>query len=410
MGVLRANVNGQWVDMAVGAPGPTGPPGPQGPQGAASTTPGPPGPTGPQGPQGPLGPASTVPGPAGPTGPVGPQGLVGPQGPTGATGSTGPQGLKGDLGPTGATGPQGPKGDTGPASTVPGPTGPTGATGAQGPKGDTGATGPQGPKGDTGEQGPAGTSGLDQATADARYINVTGDTMTGALTLQNGTQSLPISVDGTGKVLIGDGAGTNTSKRVTVPISGQNAGYANGGLELRNTWSGAAVALHAISAGQLYATKADGSAGGLTAGAIGNPNDGTTLNATYQAWYLSDTPTAGNQKFGIGKVPTVALDVKGQVAATGQISTANNVVAVQGSVYTCNVSNVGMVNADVNVLALQGVVLRPANDAAKQAKVAPDGTFTIKGGQEINPWVQMTQAAYDALGTKDPKTLYVIVG
>lgn len=25
-------------------------------------------------------------------------------------------------------------------------------------------------------------------------------------------------------------------------------------------------------------------------------------------------------------------------------------------------------------------------------------------------WTQMTQAAYDALGTKDPNTLYVIVG
>jgi len=253
MGVLRANVNGQWVDMAVGAPGPTGPPGPQGPQGAASTTPGPPGPTGPQGPQGPSGPASTVPGPAGPTGPTGPQGLVGPQGPAGATGPTGPQGLKGDIGPTGATGPQG-------------------------PKGDTGATGPQGPKGDTGAQGPAGTGGLDQATADARYINVTGDTVTGALTVN------------------------------------------------------------------------------------------------------------------------------------GALATSNNVVAISGTLYSCNVSNVGYVNADVNVMALQGVNLRPSNDAAKQARVAPDGTFTIKGGQVINPWRQMTQAAYDALTPKDSNTLYVIVG
>lgn len=25
-------------------------------------------------------------------------------------------------------------------------------------------------------------------------------------------------------------------------------------------------------------------------------------------------------------------------------------------------------------------------------------------------WVQMTQAAYDALGTKDPNTLYVVIG
>jgi hypothetical protein len=31
-------------------------------------------------------------------------------------------------------------------------------------------------------------------------------------------------------------------------------------------------------------------------------------------------------------------------------------------------------------------------------------------GQPVNPWVEVTQAAYDALATKDPQTLYVVVG
>ena len=32
------------------------------------------------------------------------------------------------------------------------------------------------------------------------------------------------------------------------------------------------------------------------------------------------------------------------------------------------------------------------------------------GQNRINPWVQITQAAYDAIGTKDPNMLYVVVG
>ena len=126
-----------------GPQGPQGPPGPTGPTGADSTVPGP------------TGPVSTVPGPTGPTGAdstvPGPTGPIGPTGPTGATST-----VPGPTGPTGATGAD---------STVPGPTGPTGAQGVAGP------TGPTGP-------------GLDQAASDARYVNVAGDTMSGALNVQ----------------------------------------------------------------------------------------------------------------------------------------------------------------------------------------------------------------------------------
>ena len=45
----------------------------------------------------------------------------------------------------------------------------------QGPAGPAGATGPTGPA------GPAGAGGLDQTTADSLYVNIAGDTMTGAL-------------------------------------------------------------------------------------------------------------------------------------------------------------------------------------------------------------------------------------
>jgi len=89
-----------------------------------------------------------VPGPEGPPGPVGPPGA---QGPPGADSTVpGPQG------------PQGPKGDTG-------------ATGSQGPPGATGSQGPagaQGPKGDTGSQGPTGAPGVVQAVVAGTNVTV----------------------------------------------------------------------------------------------------------------------------------------------------------------------------------------------------------------------------------------------
>ena len=149
---------------------------------------------GPPGPEGPAGPT----GPEGPVGPPGVDGAVGPAGPSG------PQGPPGSPGPTGATGPSGPQG-------IPGTEGPPGpltlirghvATAAELPTGavvgdawvtdDTGhawvwegdvwadmgqVVGPPGPP------GPPGTGGLDEATADARYVNVSGDFMDGALLL-----------------------------------------------------------------------------------------------------------------------------------------------------------------------------------------------------------------------------------
>jgi len=177
-------LNAEGLESKLGEMGETGPPGPAGPvgpPGAASNVPGPAGPqgdpgpigvsgpAGPQGVPGPVGPASTVPGPQGPQGNQGPQGVAGPTGATGPQGDTGPagiQGPKGDPGATGATGPQGLKGD-------PGATGPTGATGATGPQG------PQGPVGPTPDMSAYSTT----AQANGLYVNVTGDSMTGTLTI-----------------------------------------------------------------------------------------------------------------------------------------------------------------------------------------------------------------------------------
>jgi Collagen triple helix repeat (20 copies) len=88
--------------------------------------------------------------------------IVGPEGPQGDQGIQGPPGVQGPVGPQGVVGPQGPQGNTG-------------SQGPQGIKGDTGDVGPQGPQGIPGE--------MTQAACDTRYVNITGDTMTGMLTL-----------------------------------------------------------------------------------------------------------------------------------------------------------------------------------------------------------------------------------
>lgn len=56
-----------------------------------------------------------------------------------------------------------------------------------------GAPGPAGPVGPAGPAGPPGAGGLDQATADARYVNIDGDTLTGPL-LAAGDPTAPLGV------------------------------------------------------------------------------------------------------------------------------------------------------------------------------------------------------------------------
>ena len=115
----------------------------------------------------------------------GPAGPPGPTGPAGATGATGPQG------PTGATGPQGPTGNTGPQ-------GATGTTGATGPGVATGGTSGQVLTKNTATNFDTGwTTPFSQATADARYLQLTGGSLAGALTTSTFTEIPEIATPAT---------------------------------------------------------------------------------------------------------------------------------------------------------------------------------------------------------------------
>lgn len=50
----------------------------------------------------------------------------------------------------------------------------------------------------------------------------------------------------------------------------------------------------------------------------------------------------------------------------------------------------------------------PKGDKGDTGAQGPKGDTGAQGAQGV--WVQMTQAAYDALPVKDPNTLYVIIG
>lgn len=65
----------------------------------------------------------------------------------------------------------------------------------------------------------------------------------------------------------------------------------------------------------------------------------------------------------------------------------------------------------------EGDITAPKGSVYAHTAGADNVTFYVKGSGAGNtgwvalrPWVQITQAAYDALGTKDPNTLYVVVG
>ena len=78
------------------------------------------------------------------------------------------------------------------------PPGTVSIPGVDGPPGPQGPPGEQGPPGATGPQGPPGSGGLDQATGDARYVNVTGDVMTGNLDMSPPSGAASVRLDPVG--------------------------------------------------------------------------------------------------------------------------------------------------------------------------------------------------------------------
>lgn len=309
--------------------------------------------------------------------------------------ATGLQGPKGNTGPPGATGPQGPTGNTGAASTVPGPTGPPGVTGAtgaastvpgpQGPQGATGATGaastvpgPAGPQGATGTQGATGPAGATGAqgppgAANAAYSATWSWTTKTADAAANGQVGINNAawVSATQVNLNEKTTGNVDTTNFMARIKVGDEFYIQQKTDATR-WGKYQVTGTPTDQGTWWSwpvTYEDSS------GAPPNGSADTTVSFLTQGAQVEEwLGGAGAPAAGLGKIGDWYLDQTG------------------GGVYE---------KTATSVWTLRTNITGPTGAAGPTGATGPQGP---------QGWVQMTQAAYDALAVKDPNTLYVIVG
>lgn len=392
---------GMWtpsVDGTAGSVGPQGPPGPQGPAGPA-------GPAGPEGPRGPAG-AQGAPGPAGADGVDGAVGPEGPRGPAGAQGATGPQGVEGPQGIQGPQGAQGPaglglqfKGEVDAEADLPAtgntqgdfwvvndPLNPNhvwvwdatagawvdggpiqGIQGVQGPQGVAGPQGPAGPTAvstDAGNISKLGTDGkiFTPATDVTGFLKKTGDTMTGQLGL-TGSGTTPLRI------------GSDAANYNLTMLPNQEG----------MVWQFNATPLLTVTKDNVQSRKP------------------LMLEADPTVDLEAATKKYVDGKFaGGGYVLPIATDkaLGGVMIGTGLSITAAGVLSAAATPLTPATATV-----------LGGIKVGTG------LAVTADGTLSASGGGVTNPvegsvaglvmWVG-TQAQYDAIATKDAKTIYSI--
>ena len=442
----QGNVGAPGAQGAVGPIGPAGPAGGVGPQGepgpaGASGSAGAAGPVGPSGPVGPQG-IPGIQGPAGlgitykstvatvddlpataaqgdlyvvetplpahgwvwdaddsawvDAGPVqGPQGVVGPVGPVGPAGEVGATGAAGAPGVAGAAGPMGPQGEVGPAgadSTVPGPAGPVGAQGdpgPAGPAGSDGAPGAVGPSGPAGADGAPGVAGADGAVGPAGPSAVSKDAGNSSVL---GTDGLIFTPSGSGPAY-------------TLPVATASV---LGGVKV-------GTGLSVDGTGVLSATVATGflpTTGGTMTGTITAP---TTVPALTFG-------TSGYNVFGASGGVAVRSNTTNITTFTGasvtygvQLITANTATAVRfGSAGPSLGVSAGVIQSSsvIDAAAAPTAANHLTNKAYVDAQVASAGssvTNPVAGSSAgLTLWTG-SQSAYDAVATKDPKTVYMVV-
>ena len=456
----------------IGLTGPQGPQGPQGDIGPTGPT-GPQGPTGPTGPKGDIGLTGPT-GPKGDTGTTGTTGTTGPQGPTGPTGPTGPKGdtgTTGTTGPQGPAGPTGPKGDTGTTGTqgiqgiqgAKGDTGTTGATGPTGPQGDIGPTGPQGPTGPTGPKGADGTgvtilgSYATEGDLNAAHPsgNANGDAyiVAGNLFVWNGTIFENVGVIQGPQGDIGPAGPTGpqgpkgdiglTGPQGDIGLTGADGPQGPAGADGLQGPTGATGPQGDIGlTGPTGATGPQGDIGptgptGPTGntGADGPQGPQGDIGLTGATGPQGDIGPTGPQGDVGPTGPTGPQGPKGDTGATGTVSydspaftgtptaptppAATNTTQlattafVQGQGYLKTIplasgATVGGVQVG-NGLGMSGNYLYTKTGAS----LGIDGSSMLQvvdtAGTTLKFW-RGTQAAYDAIGTKDTNTLYFISG
>ena len=374
-----------WIDAGQiqgpqGVEGPAGPAGVAGPQGV----PGVPGVDGATGPAGAAGPQ----GEAGIQGPVGPAGVDGAPGADGAVGPVGPQGVPGEVGPAGVQGEPGVAGDAGPVGPA-GPEGPVGPAGVDGAPGEVGPAGPKGDKGDTGADGAAGSPGVDGAQGEVGPAGPAG---------AEGPVG-PVGPEGPQ----GPKGDPGTGSAYTLPVA---TATVLGGVKV-------GTGLSVDGTGLLSATVATGflplSGGTMTgtitvpSGSIGMAVNGTSYNML---------GGSGGVAFRSG-TSNIINHTSAEIAAFVPITTSAGAVGVRFGSGGPSLSKSGTSiasSAPITVAAAPAGPNELANKIYVDSAIATSGVANPVAGSTagLTLWTG-SQSAYDAIGSKDPKTVYMVV-
>ena len=269
-----------------------------------------------------------------------------------------------------------------------------------GPAGPQGPAGDPGPQGDPGETGPEGQTG---APGDSMWEDISG-----ALTYADGLVVIdPGPGSGTGPVL---GIRTNNGMAF---LSGNSSSYL--------TFSGAIVVPGIYLSGaigyQVFGLTQDFNGANLTA--IGSASfSGASSNVKMYSDYNAAQGQA-NQGYihryanrASGAYPQAAY----QVYDSADSSVIPYMISSRGFGWLRNSKTdepVWVMQAaasqTANILEARDSTGTPVASISATGELDATGPLTVAGAQ-INPWVKVTQAEYDAIVSPDPDTLYVVVG
>jgi hypothetical protein len=300
----------------------------------------------------------------------------------------------------------------------PGPTGPQGIQGPAGPKGDPGPIGPEGPQGDTGPAGPQGQTGPPGPLDVLTDVDVAAAAAGTILTkMPNGTwMGRPNGI-----------SSLNTLTDVTAPAStpaGKVLGTtATGQWEPVDPPASPGGGLPPATSTQTHEWNYGGSGNATTPGDLkvnttSSPPNSLRINLTDRtgadrtAWL---TAIRAGTVVTLAQGPTIAtFTVSGTPSTAGSGSSAFRSMsgAWSGAPITAFTGPGVAISVSVQAAAPDGSVLSLAGGQPvwgdTSALVGPPGPEGPQGPAGV--WWHGTQAAYDALPTKDPNTLYVVAG
>lgn len=212
-------------------------------------------------------------------------------------------------------------------------------------RGPAGATGPEGPtvvSADTVNVAKLGTDGkilVAQADLDARYVNMTGDTMTGVLSVKPAVG--PATPDGSIAV-VGDGTNANFTIQRNADANGhpsirfkRSRGTTAAPTSIQGTDSLGAIGWNAVGAGGTYLQ-----AGSIIVACTATPVAGDTLIRSQMAFTVSNgvantqvlriTPEAMVLQSNLGilwTTPTNALEVQGSTMLRTTLEVVGNITS-----------------------------------------------------------------------------------